>query len=213
MPAVVRRPATFRLSLIVSGRPHSVPRVSTGAASIARAVASARSRSRGTIALSAGLCRAMRSAWTASNSAAEILRERRLRTISVAERNASATPFAMVLVRECAHMPEGSGRPLGRTLIRGGSLFDGTGTRAHPADLLIETDRIVEIAPSGMFDGRAVASTIDARGMTGLPGLIDAHVHVGREPDHDGRLYLHAGVTSARDTGGVLDNLRALRAR
>ena len=155
----------------------------------------------------------MRSVWTASNSAAEILRERRPRTISVAERNASATPFAMVVVRECAHMPEGSGRPLGRTLIRGGSLFDGTGTKAHPADLLIESDRIVEIAPSGAFDGRAVASTIDARGMTVLPGLIDAHVHVGREPDHDGRLYLDAGVTSARDTGGVLDNLRALRAR
>src|SRR5207302_1167701 len=42
---------------------------------------------------------------------------------------------------------------------------------------------------------------------------IDAHVHVARDPDHDGALYLSAGVTSARDTGGVLDSLLALRAR
>lgn len=102
---------------------------------------------------------------------------------------------------------------MGTTLIRGGSLFDGTGAKARPADLLIEDDRVAEIAPPGALDRRSVASTIDARGMTVLPGLIDAHVHLGIAPDHDGRLYLSAGVTSARDTGGVLDNLRALRVR
>jgi amidohydrolase family protein len=102
---------------------------------------------------------------------------------------------------------------MGTTLIRGGSLFDGTGANARPGDLLIEDDRIAEIAPRGALDDRSVARAIDAHGMTVLPGLIDAHVHVGREPDHDGRLYLSAGVTSARDTGGVLDAHLALRAR
>ncbi|HYK98440.1 MAG TPA: amidohydrolase family protein [Candidatus Acidoferrales bacterium] len=110
-------------------------------------------------------------------------------------------------------MPVGSGASSGATLISGGALFDGTGSKARPADLLVVDDRVAEIAPRGAFGGRAVARTIDAKGMTVLPGLIDAHVHVGREPDHDGALYLGAGVTSARDTGGVLDNLLALRAR
>ena len=101
----------------------------------------------------------------------------------------------------------------GSLLIRGGSVFDGTGAPARQADVLVEDDRIAEIGPFGGFEGRWVASTIDAVGMTVLPGLIDAHVHLGREPDHDGPLYLSAGVTSARDTGGVLSNLLALRAR
>ena len=98
-------------------------------------------------------------------------------------------------------------------LIKGGTLFDGTGAAARPADVLIDGDRIAEIAPRGSFDGRAGEETIDAKGMTVLPGLIDAHIHIGIDPDHDGRLYLSAGVTSARDTGGVLDRLIALRAR
>src|ERR1041385_3067938 len=132
----------------------------------------------------------MRSRCSASSSVAEILRARRLRTISVAERKGSPTSRTSV-VRECALM----------LLIKGGTLFDGTGAAARPADVLVEDDRIAEIAPRGAFDGRAVEETIDAKGMTVLPGLIDAHIHIGIDPDHDGRLYLSAGVTSARDTG------------
>src|SRR5205814_6729655 len=111
----------------------------------------------------------------ASSSIAEISRARRLRTISVAERNAPATPFAMVVVRECEDMGDGAGRPVnaGPLLIRGGSLFDGTGAPSRHADVLIEDDRIAEVAPAGALDRHAVASTIDAAGMTVLPGLID----------------------------------------
>ncbi|MSQ37236.1 MAG: hypothetical protein EXR61_02840 [Chloroflexi bacterium] len=101
----------------------------------------------------------------------------------------------------------------GPLLIRGGSLFDGTGAPPRPADLIVDGDRIGEIGPRGGFDGRAISNVLDASGMTVLPGLIDAHVHVGREPVHDGALYLSAGVTSVRDTGGVLERLVALRER
>ena len=96
-------------------------------------------------------------------------------------------------------------------LLHGGALFDGTGRAPYPADVLIEGERIAAVGPRGSIG--AAAERIDASGLTVMPGLIDAHVHVGREPDHDGPLYLSAGVTSARDTGGSLERVAELRGR
>jgi len=59
-------------------------------------------------------------------------------------------------------------------LVRNGSLIDGTGARARPADVAVEGDRIVAVAPR--LDG-AAARTIDARGHVVAPGFIDMHSH------------------------------------
>jgi len=60
-----------------------------------------------------------------------------------------------------------------RTLIRHGTVVTAVG--ASPADVLIEGERIVEVAP---LPGAAADRVIDARGKYVLPGGIDVHTHL-----------------------------------
>jgi allantoinase len=73
-------------------------------------------------------------------------------------------------------------------VIRGGTLVTPIGER--PADLAVEQGRIVAIAP----ELPGAAEQIDARGLTILPGLIDAHVHFN-EP---GRADWEGAATGSR---------------
>src|SRR6184192_4417201 len=59
-------------------------------------------------------------------------------------------------------------------LIKNGSVIDGTGTAARPADVALEGDRIAAIGPN--LQGE-VPRTIDATGHVVSPGFIDAHSH------------------------------------
>jgi N-acyl-D-amino-acid deacylase len=59
-------------------------------------------------------------------------------------------------------------------LIKHGSVIDGTGAAARPADVALEGDRIAAIGPN--LRGEA-ARTIDATGHAVAPGFIDAHSH------------------------------------
>ena len=73
------------------------------------------------------------------------------------------------------------------TLITGGTLVDGTGAPARPADIGIAGDRIVAVAdPGELADAAAspgagttgtAAETIDADGLIVCPGFIDPHTH------------------------------------
>ena len=54
-------------------------------------------------------------------------------------------------------------------------ILDGTGAPGRPGDVLVEGDRIVEIAPPG--SGRAAQRRLSATGRVVAPGFIDLHAH------------------------------------
>jgi imidazolonepropionase-like amidohydrolase len=103
-----------------------------------------------------------------------------------------------------------------RTVLRGGQVFDGTGSPAADADVAISDGRIVDVGIG--LDGD---EQVDVSGLTVLPGLFDCHVHVMVSGvDLVGRLQrpfsyqffqaarnlsatLDCGITTVRDAGGA----------
>ena len=119
-------------------------------------------------------------------------------------------------------------------LIAAGNVIDGTGSAPQAkTDVLLKGDRIVAVGKNLVIDAadRANAETIDASGLTVMPGLIDAHVHVTLgEPRTNDELFMHrdaatsamlaafnvrkvlkAGVTSMLDVDGIFNIGPALR--
>ncbi|MCX4765153.1 amidohydrolase family protein [Streptomyces sp. NBC_01275] len=110
------------------------------------------------------------------------------------------------------------------TLFADVRVFDGTGRDPFPAQVLVEGDRITAVADRVAADLRTGARVIDGAGRTLLPGLVDAHAHLGfgstvehlsrrrDEPDeerallvaHAGRVLLDHGITSAYSGGNRL---------
>jgi Amidohydrolase family len=92
-------------------------------------------------------------------------------------------------------------------------LIDGTGGTPVPnSAVLIQDDRIIAVGSSETVGTLEGAQVIDAHGMVVLPGLIDAHVHLMHESEFTAPMYLEAGVTTVRDTGGALPAVVAWRA-
>ena len=80
-------------------------------------------------------------------------------------------------------------------LIRNGMVIDGTGSPARQADVAIQGDKVVRIAPNIQEPAR---DSYDARGKYVIPGLIDPHVHEEWVCFDDGSydFYLKEGVTT-----------------
>ncbi|HET7771864.1 MAG TPA: amidohydrolase family protein [Chloroflexota bacterium] len=83
-------------------------------------------------------------------------------------------------------------------LIRNGTLIDGTGAPATPADLAIANGRIAAIAPPGHLTAATAHTEIDATGLVVSPGFIDIHTHSDTPLIVDGRGWskLRQGVTT-----------------
>lgn len=116
--------------------------------------------------------------------------------------------------------------------VRAGRLFDGD-RNVGPGMVLIEDGRIVDVDTTGAAPPAGVAVVDLGAGISVLPGLIDAHVHlafdagadvVGRiGAADDGQLLtqmaraarqaLHAGITTVRDLGDRAFLAPALRDR
>jgi imidazolonepropionase-like amidohydrolase len=113
--------------------------------------------------------------------------------------------------------------------VVGGMLIDGTaGTPVPHSLILIDGNKIVAVGTKDTLKVPPGAKTVDAGGMTVMPGLIDAHVHMdtightdyqywhqtykGRIQDIyaiSSRHMLFSGVTTALDLGGKMEDLVA----
>lgn len=103
----------------------------------------------------------------------------------------------------------------GAIALMGPTVIDGRGgAPLRDAVVLVRGDRIVAVGPRASTSLPLDAVTVNARGLTLLPGLIDAHFHLDGDDSLPAR-YLEHGVTSVRDPGAWIesyDNARRLRA-
>jgi imidazolonepropionase-like amidohydrolase len=126
------------------------------------------------------------------------------------------------VMRKAPPRAEGEG-PFPHLILRGATLIDGTGAPpVGPVDIVIERNRITKIVSVG-FPGVPLADKIPASksyrpkagpgdkelevtGMYVLPGLVNAHVHIG--PVHSTgaeyifKLWLGHGITTVREVWG-----------
>lgn len=94
-------------------------------------------------------------------------------------------------------------------VIRGGTVFDGTGTAGREADVAIAAGRIVEVSPHVAERG---TEELDARGLAVAPGFVDLHSHGDGTMRDDPRMesLVRQGITtivvgqdgSSRASGG-----------
>jgi len=95
--------------------------------------------------------------------------------------------------------------------IVGATLIDGRGGPAiSDAVVVVQGDRIAAVGTRGQVHIPNGAQTIDAKGQTLLPGLIDAHFHIDGD-DPLPSLFLSHGVTSLRDPGQWIEAYDAAR--
>lgn len=118
-------------------------------------------------------------------------------------------------------------------LIENGTVIDGTGSQPFIASVLVKEDTIVAVGPEAEFQAAQGfrVTRVDARGMSVMPGLIDAHCHLsfddaGSNPEifhqrrnalsalvasYNAKKLLRAGVTGILDPDSVHENMVDLR--
>jgi imidazolonepropionase-like amidohydrolase len=118
--------------------------------------------------------------------------------------------FSLLILLALALLPAVNGRVL---VIQGGSVIDTrTGGALEDRTVIIADGRITRVGPGKEVSIPPDAKIVDARGRWILPGLIDMHVHRAGRPDLVSlALYVANGVTSVRDLGGNLTQLRLTR--
>ncbi len=113
--------------------------------------------------------------------------------------------------------------PDGAIVLRGGRIFDGTGSAPRAATVVIVRNKISKIVDAASSDFPKDARVIDVTGKTVMPGLIDLHTHLsyfdppyttsedGADPDATLRAalrlryFIESGITSVRDVASAGD--------
>ncbi len=124
---------------------------------------------------------------------------------------------AVTAVSELRRAPQLSKQPTADLILRGGTVFDGTGTEGREADVAIVSDRIVAIGAALPQVGQ---TEIDVRGLAVAPGFIDIHSHGDSSLAADPRAesVVRQGITtivvgadgSSRATGTAANSFAAL---
>ena len=81
---------------------------------------------------------------------------------------------------------------LGYALITNARIIDGSGKEPYPGHVLLKENRIDSILNdvTDLSKGIILDKTIDAKGQTLMPGLIDAHCHISfDEPSSNDELF------------------------
>lgn len=110
------------------------------------------------------------------------------------------------------------------TLVKDARIFVGDGTVLDRASVLVKNGKIAEIYTGAVPEAKSLnAEELDAAGKTLLPGLIDAHIHLGSPGgvyadaeewnkleqgiDRELAAYLYSGVTAVKSLGDSLDSV------
>ena len=88
-----------------------------------------------------------------------------------------------------------------------------TGQYSAPSVILVGKGRITHVLPAAQYRSDVADSTIDLRGLTVSPGLIDAHVHlgIGGQPAANALADLRAGFTTVVDLGARTQRILRVR--
>jgi len=85
-------------------------------------------------------------------------------------------------------------------LIKNGRVLDPASKTDAPRDVLLDGERIAEIAPTGKISHGDGMQTFDAAGLIVAPGFIDMHVHL-REPGQENSETIETGTHAAARGG------------
>jgi imidazolonepropionase-like amidohydrolase len=85
------------------------------------------------------------------------------------------------------------------------------GTVIDRGSIVVRSGKIVSVAPGAPTS--PAGKTVDARGMTAMPGFIDAHKHINTGPDEKAQMQalLEAGYTTILSGGGPAEGNITLR--
>jgi hypothetical protein len=115
-----------------------------------------------------------------------------------------AAMILLLLFAGCATPPEVRGIAITHVTV----IDAVNGVRGNQT-VVFDGDRIVSVGPS--TQGPRAAAAIDGSGKYLIPGLWDAHVHLTYDDELTTgmpHLFLYYGVTSVRDTGGLLHEIK-----
>ena len=112
---------------------------------------------------------------------------------------------ALAFAAGCSQPPAPRG-----TAITNVTVIDAVNGVRERQTVIFDGDEIISVAPTSDEDPAAV-QTIDGSGQFLIPGLWDMHVHLTYDDAVTGlmpRSFLYYGVTSVRDTGGLMRKMK-----
>jgi dihydroorotase len=85
-------------------------------------------------------------------------------------------------------------------LVKNGHVLDPATKTDAPMDVLLDGERIAEVAPAGKLSPGREAEVFDAKSFIVAPGFIDIHAHL-REPGHESSETIETGTRAAARGG------------
>ncbi|ODT89387.1 amidohydrolase family protein [Phenylobacterium sp. SCN 70-31] len=122
---------------------------------------------------------------------------------------AVATAWLWLIIRDLPDaLTRDRTRPVGVLIdnVRLVSMVPGAPDVEEARAVLVMGDRIVEVGAAGALSAPEGVPVVDGAGRTLIPGLIDAHIHLGDEAEL--AAYLAHGVTGVRNMSGYPFHLR-----